>query len=119
MAGAALVIAATDRPELNALVARHARSAGIPVNVADDPGGSTFFFPAVVRRGEFVTGISTAGLCPRFAARFREGLDAVLPEELGVWVEALGQERRCVSGVERIGRLDSIIDPLLRQIFVM
>jgi siroheme synthase-like protein len=114
---AALVIAATDRGELNRAVAQDARNGGILVNVVDDPEGCTFFFPALVRRGELVAGISTSGSCPRFSARLREQLDAILPPNLGAALELLRSERSRVPGVERIERLDSVITPLLAEIF--
>jgi siroheme synthase-like protein len=65
LAGAALVLAASGDRELNRLVAAHAGAGGIPVNVADDPGLCGFFFPALVRRGNAVAGISSSGGCPR------------------------------------------------------
>ncbi|MDR2392975.1 MAG: bifunctional precorrin-2 dehydrogenase/sirohydrochlorin ferrochelatase [Treponema sp.] len=116
--GAAMVIAATDKQELNRMVAQDARAAGIPVNVVDDPQGCTFFFPALVQRGELVAGISTAGLCPRFSALLREYLDGALPPNLGEVLELLSRERQRLSGSERIQRLDSLIVPLLTGIFV-
>jgi siroheme synthase-like protein len=118
IAGARVVIAATNKKELNNLVAQDARAAGIPVNVVDDPERCTFFFPALVRRGELVAGISTAGFCPRFSALFREHLDAALPPNLGEVLELLNLERQRLPGSERIQRLDRVIAPLLTRIFI-
>ena len=118
IAGAAVVIAATDKKELNNLVAQDAQAAGIPVNVVDDPEKCTFFFPALVRRGELVAGISTAGFCPRFSARLREHLDAALPPNLGEVLELLSRERQRLPSSERIQRLDRVIVPLLTKIFI-
>jgi siroheme synthase-like protein len=119
LTGATVVIAATDKKELNNLVAQDARAAGIPVNVVDDPERCTFFFPALVRRGELVAGISTAGCCPRFSALFREYLDAALPPNVGEVLELLSLERQRLPSSERIQRLDSLIVPLLTGIFVL
>ncbi|MHB9291375.1 bifunctional precorrin-2 dehydrogenase/sirohydrochlorin ferrochelatase [Hollandina sp. SP2] len=118
IAGATIVIAATDKKELNNLVAQDAQDAGIPVNVVDDPERCTFFFPALVRRGELTAGISTAGFCPRFSALFREYLDAALPPNLGEVLELLSRERQRLPSSERIQRLDSLIVPLLTRIFI-
>jgi siroheme synthase-like protein len=117
LAGATLVIAATDEEDLNRTIAQDAQDAGIPVNVVDDPEKCTFFFPALVRRGELVTGISTSGSCPRFSALFREHLDAALPSNLEAALESLRIERRRLQGDERISCLDSLIVPLLSGIF--
>jgi siroheme synthase-like protein len=97
LAGAALVIAATDRGGVNEAVSRDARRAGIPVNVADNPGLCTFFFPALVRRGELVGGISSSGACPRVSARLREWLEGLWPGNLGEnlnFIKALRQRLR-------------------------
>ena len=47
-----LVIAATDRPEINRQAWEEALQLGCLINVADDPEHSNFILPAVVRRGE-------------------------------------------------------------------
>jgi siroheme synthase-like protein len=117
LAGTTLVIAATDEEKLNRTVAQDAQAAGILVNVVDDPETCTFFFPALVHRGELVTGISTSGSCPRFSALFREHLDAALPANLGAALESFRIERRRLQGAERISRLDSLIVPVLSGIF--
>ena len=55
--GAALVIAATDDPELNAAVSELCRWENVPVNVVDDIEKCSFVFPSLVRRGELSVGI--------------------------------------------------------------
>jgi siroheme synthase-like protein len=91
---AALVIAAANDRELNRRVAADAHRAGILVNAADDPQVCGFFFPALVRRGELVAGITSSGSCPGLTARLREELDKSWPPSLGESVETLGKERR-------------------------
>jgi precorrin-2 dehydrogenase/sirohydrochlorin ferrochelatase len=82
-AGYRLVFAATDRPEVNAEVAREAEAAGALVNVADGPEASTFHVPAVVRQGEVVVALSTGGAAPLLARRLRERLEAVVTPGVG------------------------------------
>jgi siroheme synthase-like protein len=96
--GAVLVIAATDNRELNRRIARDAREAGSPINTVDDPAFWSFFFPALVRRGELVAGISTSGACPGLAARLRRELEEAWPEYWGEALEALTSERRRLLG---------------------
>jgi siroheme synthase-like protein len=119
LAEAALVIAATDNPGLNKLIAQDARAAGTPVNAADDPQLCSFFFPALVRRGNLVAGISTSGDCPRLAARLRENLEAEWPSDLGETLEILKTERRRIKesadSAGTIRRLDLLISRFLEK----
>jgi siroheme synthase-like protein len=91
---AGLVIAAAGNRELNRRVAADAQKAGILVNAADDPELCGFFFPALVRRGELVAGLTSSGSCPGLTARLREELDKSWPLSLGESAEALRDERR-------------------------
>jgi siroheme synthase-like protein len=119
IAGAALVIAATDNRELNRRIAGDAEAAGIPVNVCDDPELCGFFFPALVRRGDLVAGISTSGGCPALAARLRRQLDGLWSPGLGEALERLKAERPRLRAssepAERLRRLDALITHLLGE----
>ncbi|MCC7272432.1 MAG: uroporphyrinogen-III C-methyltransferase [Alphaproteobacteria bacterium] len=64
-------------------VADLAVARGVPVNVVDRPGMSTFVMPAVVDRGEFVVAVGTGGAAPILARRIRARIQALLPERLG------------------------------------
>ena len=59
--GMALVIAATDDPDLNHTISAACREKRIPVNVVDDKEYCTFLFPCLVQEGELSVGISTGG----------------------------------------------------------
>jgi precorrin-2 dehydrogenase len=107
VAGAALVVAATDDRAVNARVGADARRAGILVSVADDPEHSDFFVPAVVRRGEFLLAISTGGGSPALAGDLRRELDALIPADWEILVRLLGQARGCVRR--------SVTDPAQRE----
>ena len=78
--GAALVIAATDDPELNAAVSELCRWENVPVNVVDDIEKCSFVFPSLVRRGELSVGISTGGASPSAAQYIRRGVEQLVPE---------------------------------------
>ncbi|GHV36264.1 hypothetical protein AGMMS49546_01220 [Spirochaetia bacterium] len=92
--GMALAIAATDDRECNRRVSQDAKAAGIPVNAADDPELCTFYFPALVKRGELVGAISSSGGCPRLASRLREELETQWPGDMGAFLESLSAERK-------------------------
>jgi uroporphyrin-III C-methyltransferase/precorrin-2 dehydrogenase/sirohydrochlorin ferrochelatase len=89
-----LVVAATDSAEVNAAVYRGAVERGILCNSVDDIPNCDFFFGSVVSRGDLQIAISTAGESPAFAQRLRREIDEQLPEDLGPWLENLGQLRR-------------------------
>lgn len=80
--GMQLVFAAVDDTACSVQVAALCREKRIPVNVADVPKLCDFYFPALVRRGEVIVGISTGGGSPALAAGLRRKLDALLPQDL-------------------------------------
>lgn len=92
--GQLFVIAATDRPEVNTAVYRAAVQRGMLCNSVDDIPNCDFFFGSVVRRGELQIAISTAGESPAFAQRLRKEIDGQLPQDLGPWLEHVGELRR-------------------------
>ncbi|HTB97354.1 MAG TPA: siroheme synthase CysG [Terracidiphilus sp.] len=92
--GNTIVIAATDRPEVNAAVYREATTRGILCNSVDDIPNCDFFFGSVVRRGDLQIAISTAGESPSLAQRLRREIDEQLPSDLGPWLTEIGQLRR-------------------------
>src|SRR5688500_11242132 len=79
--GAALAIAATNEPTVNAEIAAEARARGVWLNAADDPERCDFILPSVVRRGDLQIAISTGGRSPALARRVREDLERLLPAE--------------------------------------
>ena len=90
-AGFALIFAATNRRDVNALVASEARAQGSWCNIADDPQVSDFHTTSVVRRGEITVGISTQGVSPVLARHVREQIEATLGEEYAVLIELVSQ----------------------------
>ncbi|MGQ9768359.1 MAG: uroporphyrinogen-III C-methyltransferase, partial [Anaerolineae bacterium] len=83
LAGAWLVIAATDDPVVNHAVSVEAERHGCLVNVVDAPQHSNFIVPAVVRRGEVTVTVSTGGASPALARRLRERLAQIIGPEYG------------------------------------
>jgi uroporphyrin-III C-methyltransferase / precorrin-2 dehydrogenase / sirohydrochlorin ferrochelatase len=89
-----LVIAATHAPEVNAAVYEGCVTRNIPCNSVDDIPNCDFFFGSVVSRGNLQIAISTTGESPAVAQRLRREIDAQLPDDIGAWLENLGQLRR-------------------------
>ena len=100
VAGHFLVVAATDVPTVNRAVFAEAEANGVLINAVDDPPFCDFYFPSVVRRGDLQIAISTAGASPALAQRLRKELNALLPLDLGDWLEELGNLRREVLQME-------------------
>jgi uroporphyrin-III C-methyltransferase len=93
-----LVVTATDSPEVNARVYAGAVERGILCNSVDDIPNCDFYFGSIVNRGDLQIAISTAGQSPAFAQDLRREIDEQLPQDLGPWLEDLGQLRRQVLG---------------------
>lgn len=100
LAGQFLVVAATNKPEVNRAVFAEAESSGVLINSVDDPPFCDFYFPSVVRRGDLQIAISTAGASPALAQRLRKEINALLPLETGDWLTELGNLRREVLKME-------------------
>ena len=96
--GAALAIAATDDQEVNVRVAEAARGLGIAVNVADDPGRSSFLVPATLRRGELVMAVFTGGKSPALARELRMELQERYGPEYGALLELLHELHSATTG---------------------
>ncbi len=70
-----LVVGATDDRELNRRIFSLADSAGVLVNVVDEPELCNFIVPAVLRRGDFQIAVSSGGASPVLARAVRDDLE--------------------------------------------
>jgi uroporphyrin-III C-methyltransferase/precorrin-2 dehydrogenase/sirohydrochlorin ferrochelatase len=104
-----LVIAATNSPEVNAVVYRGAVERGILSNSVDDPPHCDFYFGSVVSRGKLQIAISTAGESPAFAQRLRREINAQLPVDLGPWLDDLGRLRRQILATHPPGEARKLL----------
>jgi uroporphyrin-III C-methyltransferase / precorrin-2 dehydrogenase / sirohydrochlorin ferrochelatase len=84
--GAWLVVAAAT-PDVNRAVARAAEECRVFVNAVDDPANATAFLSGVVRRDGVTLAISTNGDAPGLTALLREAIDAILPHDIGRWMD--------------------------------
>lgn len=78
------VAAAT--PAVNRQVADAAQERRIFVNAVDDPASASAYAGGVFRRGSMTVAISTNGDAPALAGLVREGLEALVPEEIETWL---------------------------------
>lgn len=89
---ASLVVAATSSREVNARVARDARSLGRLANVADAPAEGNCVTPATHRAGDLVIAVSAGGI-PTIAARVRDAIATRYSADYANAVATLGALR--------------------------
>lgn len=108
LAGAAVLFVATGNLEADTEARYAAKTAGLPVNVADRPALSDFILPAIVDRDEVVVAVSTGGASPTLATALRGRIEAMLPERIGSVARLAGDFR------EQVGLL---VEPSARRGF--
>lgn len=91
--GAWLAVAAAP-PDVNRDVRAAGETRRVFVNAVDDPESASAFTGGVFRRGAVTIAISTDGEAPALAGLLREGLEAVVPEEIEAWVQEARALRR-------------------------
>ena len=94
LAGARLVVDASDEPQVNRQAWAEAEAAGILINVVDRPAQCRFIAPAIVRRDPLVVAISTSGESPFLAGALRARLERWLGHEWGPFTALVGRIRR-------------------------
>jgi siroheme synthase-like protein len=108
-----LAITATNDPEVNALVAADAETAGVFVNSADDPQNCSFTLPAVARHGDLQVAISTNGRSPGLARWLRRRYERELSGGYDQLLELLSETRaeaRAAFGTSEITGWDDALD---------
>lgn len=83
LAGALLLYAANDAPDLDAAVARLGRDAGVKTLIVDNLNDSDFITPAIVDRSPVTVAIGTEGAAPVLARKIKADIEEMLPATLG------------------------------------
>jgi precorrin-2 dehydrogenase / sirohydrochlorin ferrochelatase len=91
--GCFLVIAATERNDVNERVWRDAEARNMLCNVVDVPRLCNFILPSIMRRGDLAVAVSTAGASPALARKLRLEIEASHGEEYALALELLGSLR--------------------------
>ena len=110
-----LVVAAAT-PEVNRQVALESERRCLFVNAVDDPANASAYLGGVLRRNGVAIAISTNGRAPALAGLLREGLDALLPEDLDEWfrqADELKREWRS-KGVPMEARRPQLMEALVK-----
>lgn len=116
LAGARLVVVATDDPALNQRIADDARGLGALVNRADDPDAGDVTVPAHARHGPVTLSVHTAGISAAAAAAIRRELSDALDPDWPRLLEAVAEYRRRLKQEvpdpeQRQDRLRRLTDP--------
>ena len=99
--GAWLALTATDDPAVNAAVHAAAEAARVWVNSADDPANCSFTLMSVIRRGDLVVSVGTAGRSPALATYLRRRLGEEIGPEYETLVDLLSEAREALRATGR------------------
>ncbi|MCC6680341.1 MAG: bifunctional precorrin-2 dehydrogenase/sirohydrochlorin ferrochelatase [Phycisphaeraceae bacterium] len=97
IAGAVLVIAATDDQQVNELVAQEAAEWGALLNRADDPAQGDVSIPAHAHHGPVTIAVHTDGISAAAAAAIRRQLSDALDQDWPALLSVAGQFRAAVQ----------------------
>ncbi len=113
LAGAVLVIAATNKTELNRRIYKDCQHLEILCNVVDQPQLCDFFIPAVVKRGDLQIAVGTGGDCPAYAGHIRKKLEQTFTDKHGRFLDELKTLReRIIKDVPDAGRRKALLGQL-------
>jgi len=87
LAGAFVVIAATNDLQLIQAIWAETQERGQPVNIVDVPEYCSFILPSVLRRGQLTIAVSTEGTTPGLAKRIRQSLEELFPATYGTYIQ--------------------------------
>ncbi len=109
-------VVAAATPEVNRQVADAAESRHVFVNAVDDLASASAYLGGVVRKAGVTLAVSTDGSAPALAGLVREGLEAVLPDDLEQWHEVARQARQDwkAAGVPMEARRPLLLDAINR-----
>ncbi|MGW9685011.1 precorrin-2 dehydrogenase/sirohydrochlorin ferrochelatase family protein [Flagellimonas sp. 2504JD1-5] len=93
-----MVVACTDKTEVNEQVYHDCRTQNILVNVADNPPFCDFYMGGIVTKGNVKIAISTNGKSPTIAKRLRQFFEEVIPENIDDLVQNLNEYRKTIKG---------------------
>jgi precorrin-2 dehydrogenase / sirohydrochlorin ferrochelatase len=86
LAGAFVVIAATNDPQLVQAIWNETQERGQLVNIVDVPERCSFIMPSILRREPLTIAVSTEGASPGLAKRIRRDLEEIFPPTYGTYL---------------------------------
>jgi precorrin-2 dehydrogenase / sirohydrochlorin ferrochelatase len=115
--GKHIVIAATDKPNVNLKIYEDCRLEQKLVNVVDNPPLCDFYMGGIVTKGNVKIAISTNGKSPTTAKRLRQFFEEVIPEDINKLVSNLNIFRKTIKGdfEEKVNTLNKITETLINN----
>ena len=112
LAGAFVVIVATNDPQLVQATWTETQERGQLINIVDIPEYCSFILPSILRREQLTIAVSTEGASPALAKRIRLGLEDVFPPAYGTYLRlaALARAHLRKTGVSYERRDDFFSD---------
>ncbi|TXD47583.1 bifunctional precorrin-2 dehydrogenase/sirohydrochlorin ferrochelatase [Polaribacter sp. IC073] len=112
-----IVIATTDKVNVNIEVYKDCKERNILVNVADNPPYCDFYMGGIVTKGNVKIAISTNGKSPTTAKRLRQFFEDVLPENIDDLVKNLNAYRKTIKGnfEEKVEKLNEFTKSLVER----
>ena len=96
--GRYMVVATTNKIDVNIQVYKDCKRKNILVNVADNPPYCDFYMGGIVTKGNVKIAISTNGKSPTLAKRLRQFFEEVIPENIDDLAENLNVFRKTIKG---------------------
>ncbi len=112
-----LVIAATNKIDVNAQIYQDAKRRNLLINVADTPELCDFYLGGIVTKGNVKVAISTNGKSPTTAKRLRQFFEDVIPENVDDLVKNLNIYRKTIKGnfEDKVNTLNRITQTLINK----
>src|SRR5205807_1821344 len=93
LAGAFVVIAATNNPQLIEAIWAETQERGQLVNIVDVPEHCSFIMPSILRRDQLTIAVSTEGASPGLAKHIRHSLEEIFPQAYGTYLRLAAAAR--------------------------
>ncbi len=87
LAGAFVVVAATEDQQLIEAIWAETQKRGQLVNIVDVPARCSFILPSILRRDKLTIAVSTEGTNPSLAKRIRHYLESLFPPAYGTYLK--------------------------------
>ncbi|MCH3881794.1 MULTISPECIES: precorrin-2 dehydrogenase/sirohydrochlorin ferrochelatase family protein [Tenacibaculum] len=112
-----IVIATTDKVEVNIQVYKDCKEQNILVNVADNPPYCDFYMGGIVTKGNVKVAISTNGKSPTTAKRLRQFFEEVIPDNIDDLVQNLNKYRKTLKGdfEDKVEKLNEFTKSLVEK----
>ncbi|MDO6744936.1 bifunctional precorrin-2 dehydrogenase/sirohydrochlorin ferrochelatase [Tenacibaculum soleae] len=112
-----IVIATTDKIDVNIQVYEDCKERNILVNVADNPPYCDFYMGGIVTKGNVKIAISTNGKSPTTAKRLRQFFEEVIPDNINDLVQNLNKYRKTLKGdfEDKVEKLNEFTKSLVEK----